>query len=95
MIQCLTGSPPLTSFFFVNGLELLVAPFLFGLMIFLLVVLMVLGIHVSSSESSLSSLSSSASSSVSSSTSSEKLFFIETGIRVTNSADELENSSSS
>nr|GEY44140.1 hypothetical protein [Tanacetum cinerariifolium] len=92
MMQCLTGSPLLTSFFFVDGLELLVAPFLFGLLIFLLVVPMVLGLYVSSSESSLSS---SISSSMSSLTSSEKLFFIETGIHVTNSADELENSSSS
>nr|GEY64272.1 hypothetical protein [Tanacetum cinerariifolium] len=91
-MQCLTGSPLLISFFFVDGLELLVAPFLFGMTIFLLVVPMVLGLHVSSSESSLSS---SASSSVSSSTSSEKLFFVETGIHVTNSADKLENSSSS
>nr|GEZ84596.1 hypothetical protein [Tanacetum cinerariifolium] len=91
-MQCLIGSPMLTSFFFVNGLELLVDPFLFRLMIFLLVVLMLLGLHVSSSESSLSSY---ASSSVSSSTSFEKLFFVETGIHVTNSADELEKSSSS
>nr|GFC04045.1 hypothetical protein [Tanacetum cinerariifolium] len=89
-MQCLTGLPLLTIVFFVDGLELLVSPFL-------LVVLMVLGLHVSSSMSSYasSSVSSSASSSVSSSTSSEKLFFVETGVHVTNSADELENSSSS
>nr|GEU74703.1 hypothetical protein [Tanacetum cinerariifolium] len=90
MMQCLTGSPLLTSFFFVDGLELLVAPFLFGLTILLLVLSMDLGLNVSSYESSLSS---SASSSVSSLMLSEKLFFVEIEIHVTNSADELENSS--
>nr|GEU97683.1 hypothetical protein [Tanacetum cinerariifolium] len=89
-MQCLTGLPLLIIVFFVDGPKLLVSPFL-------LVVLMVLGLHVLSSMSSYasSSVSSSASSSVSSSTSFEKLFFVETGVHVTNSADELENSSSS